>query len=172
MGLLSSSDMFSISHSRITGTLPSEVGLLTSMKEFDVFNTKIGGSIPEELFSDRMKLLNVIILSQCEFTGTISPSIGNLPGLGYFLLAKNTGIVGTIPAELALLPLRRLDIDGTNLTGSMPDEVCALRGDNFLYRVKADCATLSTGVAPISCPDGCCTKCCDQDTRMCRDMAR
>ena len=92
--------------------------------------------------------------------------------LSYLLLSKNPLITGTVPTEVGLLTeLRRFDIDGTGLTGSIPSEVCALHGFGIavLEKLKADCQPLANGEIPMFCPKDCCTKCCDKETGVCAD---
>ena len=105
------------------------------------------------------------------FAGFSNPTTANiqrLTSLGYLLLSNNAAMTGTIPTEMGLLTdLARFDINGCGFTGTMPEEVCDLRGDWALAKLKADCLPISTGEIPLFCPDGCCSRCCDQETGTC-----
>jgi len=74
----------------------------------------------------------------------------------------DTQLSGTIPTELGrIAALQDLTAYYTDLTGTMPVEVCALR-NNVLQKLTADCA----GENPIlqcSFPD-CCTECFQRQT--------
>lgn len=93
-------------------------------------------------------------------------NIKRLTSLGYLLVTDNPAMTGTIPTEMGLLSdLARFDINGCGFTGTMPEEICALRGDLTLAKLKADCLPISTGEIPLFCD--CCSRCCDQDTGTC-----
>lgn len=172
LGLLSNLDLLSFERSKLTGTLPSEIGLLTELKEINLFRCRtLEGTIPDELYTGS-EYLNALILGGNQFSGTLSTLIGNLSRLSYLILRGNRNLVGTVPTELGLLKeLETLHIDWTELSGSIPAEVCALRGseDRFLSKVSADCLPRSSDnvTVPMFCPEGCCTLCCDQDSDYC-----
>ena len=170
VGRLSHLNFLDLSSTEISGTLPTEIGLLTHLLELSLWRTHLSGTIPDEIFSETMTYLNAIILSHCHFTGTISSHVSSLPGLGYLLLGNNAGLRGSLPTEMAQLStLKRLDIQGTGLVGSIPEALCAQRGGIFLSVVKADCEPLLNGSIPMVCPEGCCSRCCNQETGVCAD---
>ncbi|CAB9525999.1 leucine Rich Repeat [Seminavis robusta] len=175
LGMLSNLEVITLmGDTNMGGTLPSEIGLLTKVVEFDTWGAGLQGTIPEELYSPNMNI-NALILGQNNYSGTISSHMAKLPRLSYILLSGNTLMSGTVPSELGLMTeLVRVDIDGTSISGVIPDEVCALRGDRKLSKVKADCLANSNDsnsteepFIPTVCPDGCCTKCCQRDTGEC-----
>jgi Leucine Rich Repeat len=60
---------------------------------------------------------------------------------------------GGLPSQLGeLFKLRELQLDGNNLTGKVPDEVCALTTGDSLHSFKTDCRS-----GDIKCD--CCTAC-------------
>jgi hypothetical protein len=61
-------------------------------------------------------------------TGTIPRDYGALSAVEVLNLRDNPGIIGRIPSELgALTALERLLLQGTSLTGSVPQELCDLQ---------------------------------------------
>ena len=84
------------------------------------------GPIPSEL--GLMRELRYLHLSDNYLNSTIPRELGNLSELKYLFLDRND-LSGTIPSELGLLSrLQLLDFGSRSnkLTGSVPDEVCAL----------------------------------------------
>ena len=183
VGLLTLLEYFSFHSTFLSGKLPTEIALLTNMVYFDTWDTNIGGTFPEEMYLADYQKLKVWILNDCLYTGTISTNIGRLSTLEYGYFSENPGLVGTIPTEVGLLTnLKKIHFHDTHLTGTMPEELCALRGDNLLEVVKADCMPMYSNntngtsnisvVVPITCPYGCCTKCCHQETLECEKTVR
>jgi hypothetical protein len=72
----------------LTGSLPQERGNLKLLAEFIVYkNSLLGGDIPDNFYN--MKGLYDVDLSECNFTGTISPSIGSLKYLNILRINDN-----------------------------------------------------------------------------------
>ena len=68
-----------------------------------------------------------------------------------------TFTTGSIPSELGMLMnLKYLYLDDNLLTGTLPDEVCALRDDNGgnLRYLWADCEELACSCCTFCCVDG------------------
>lgn len=197
--------MLNLRDNQLSGTIPTEVGLLTSLQEISLWANKFTGTIPEELYHEEMsvnalifgfnnlsgtissKLVGISKNQMIVFyvTCTLRPpfpssfsllgNITRLPSISYLLLSSNP-ITGTIPTELGLISgLLRFDADFTELSGSIPEELCMLRGDTLLGKLKTDCAagdpsdnTTDASAAPaVFCPEGCCTKCCNRETKEC-----
>jgi Leucine-rich repeat (LRR) protein len=144
----------------LTGTLPVEMSNMTMLDELSLGeNPKLGGIIPDEFYTKWTKM-SWLELYSCNFTGPISPLIGNMKGL-YVLLLNDNSFTGVIPEELAIL--ERLEVQNNKFQGRMPDEVCDQRvGSGHVVGIStlvADCApNPKTGQVELSCD--CCTKCC------------
>jgi len=68
--------------------------------------------------------------------GTIPPEIGDLTPLKVLLFYSNPDLVGTIPTQIgALEDLQWLDIEGTSITGDIPDGLCDLFSTGILMEV-------------------------------------
>ena len=87
------------------------------------------------------------------FTGGIPSSFVNANELRFFHLDGSSGISGTVPSVPSgkLQKLEDLMVQGTGLTGSMPESICALRS-GVLDLLEATCTTLK-------CSLDCCTAC-------------
>jgi hypothetical protein len=129
------------------GTIPEEIYKLAELSKFEMFNTNIGG--------------------------TISTEIGNMILLRQFRI-NDCQLYGTIPTEMGLLVrLNDIWLQGNDLTGNIPEQVCSnailsLELDMDSFELKADCLdSESTGLPAVTCATGCCTSCCDTETRLC-----
>lgn len=168
VGQLSNLFILSLSRSLLTGPLPSEISQLSKVSELDLWDSQLSGPIPEEFYFGNYENLWALIFTLNEFSGTISTSIGRLTSLGYILMSQMPELVGTLPSELGLLTnLFKITTEATGLRGSMPSEVCDLRGV-ILSRIKADCGETSNGTTPMECPLQCCTNCCNIETGTCK----
>ncbi|CAB9525634.1 Leucine rich repeat N-terminal domain [Seminavis robusta] len=163
----------------LSGTIPSEFGLVDKLSEFNIGDTRIGGTIPEELILNCLNLW-FLRVENCNLGGTLSTNLGLLTNLRFLLLANNN-FSGSIPVELeALTLLEDFTINGNpELRGGIPDGMCfessfSAQGLEFV----ADCApttitasdgTTSTGEPLVSCPEGCCSACCDGGTGICTE---
>ncbi|CAB9511236.1 leucine Rich Repeat [Seminavis robusta] len=164
----------------LSGTIPSEFGLVNHLKNLYFTDTSIEGTIPEELFLNCLDL-KIIIGENCNLGGTLSTNFGLLTNLQYLRLANNN-FEGSIPVEFeALTGLKEFTINGNpELRGIIPDDMCFenvwnAQGLEFV----ADCAptaitgsdgTTSMGEPFVSCPEGCCSMCCDGGTGICMEQ--
>ena len=99
------------------------------------------------------------------------PQIGRLGSrITHFDVSINH-IHGTVPSELGQLSqLHKVQVHGTDLTGTIPENICELRGgrNEGLISFVADCAPDSSGFMKIECQ--CCTVCCEPDGRICLEQ--
>ncbi|XP_062118270.1 probable LRR receptor-like serine/threonine-protein kinase At1g56140 [Humulus lupulus] len=97
-----------------------------------------GATIPEELWS--LTFLFNLNLGQNFFTGSLSPSIGNLTKMQYLSLGINA-LSGEVPKELGLLTeLLILSFSSNNFSGPLPPELGNL---NKLQHLFIDSAGVS-----------------------------
>ncbi|XP_074561512.1 uncharacterized protein LOC141817782 [Curcuma longa] len=107
-----------ISGSRISATIPPEVGDLRSLEQLVLSQNRIGGEIPRSI--RRLALLKVLDLSGNRIGGAIPSEIGSLMELVKLDISSNR-IAGRIPAELGRLKrLELLDLSDNQLTGGVP----------------------------------------------------
>ena len=153
----------------LTGAIPSEVGQWhTSLSDLRLQDNRLTGSLPKELYT--LTMLQHLDLSQNDLSGTISSSISNFgPNqLLYTLLLNFNKFHGTIPSAMGnLTQLVTLEVQGNDLTGTMPLSVCEIAtlhaGNSYLI---ADCEKdQTTGMVEIEC--SCCTSCCTANGASC-----
>lgn len=138
-----------------SGTLPNCIGSLSKLQVLDVSKVGLVGTLP----SFTQPTLQFLDVSQNELTGNLNgTNWGALTGLQTLVLGENK-FTGTIPSRIGgASELRLADFTDTDLTGTMPSEICALRtpptGTGNLEFLQADCA----GSPPqVAC--SCCTFC-------------
>ena len=121
-----------LSHSLLTGRVPSEIGLLTPLSKLSLFGNELTGTTPSEVTS----LTNLIDLSLHEnlLTGHLPSEHGLLKGLN-FLGSHENMLSGPVPSDLGLLPqLDALSLgSNSHVTGTIPSEMGLLKNLTFLF---------------------------------------
>ncbi|XP_028757710.1 probable LRR receptor-like serine/threonine-protein kinase At2g16250 [Neltuma alba] len=97
----------------------------TLLESFEASGFLLNGSIPD-WFGQRLRTLQRLDLSSCSLTGLIPPSLGNLNGLKFLILADNslTGRMSSTLGQLSSLSV--LNLSGNSLTGLMPNSFSSL----------------------------------------------
>jgi len=91
----------------LSGTIPSEIGLCQNISYFDLEYTQVSGSIPVEMAN--LRSLSDLWLSEIELlTGTFPYSLAN--------------------QTMLTSPGATIRINGTMLTGEVPDVLCPVEG--------------------------------------------
>jgi len=154
-----------LSHNRLTGILPPELGKLTQLRvlilranqlhepipaelinlrylqDLSLAQNQLGGSIPSSL--GKRASLASLDLSYNQFSGAIPEELGNLINLRTLYLAHNT-LSGNIPAALVnLSKLEELDLSYNQLHGSVPESIsfidrCSLWGNQLEGTITSD----------------------------------
>ncbi|VAH53142.1 unnamed protein product [Triticum turgidum subsp. durum] len=113
--------------SRVSGSIPADIGNLVGLNRLAIANTFISGVIPDSI--GKLGDLALLALYNNSLSGLIPPSLGNLSQLNT-LYAYYGNLEGPIPASLGeLKKLFVLDLS-TNyrLNGSIPREILKLPG--------------------------------------------
>lgn len=96
--------VLNLSHKKLSGTLPTEIGNLTNLRLLNLAINKLSGTIPPEMGNSiSLDSINLVLNN---LTGAIPKELGDL--------------TGNIPPELGkLINLKNLDFYFNHLTGSI-----------------------------------------------------
>jgi hypothetical protein len=156
IGSWSNLETFSINESpKLFGSIPTEFGLLENLRSIEVlYCNNMSGELPTEL-GNLSSNLTVINFQRSNVTGRLPLEWANLKSLERMDLHANEKLGGTIPPEYSnLTSLRFLDLRATNLSGEVPDGICALEN---LLEINTDCGKNEKTLGKITCD--CCTWC-------------
>ena len=110
-----------LSPSKLTGSIPPELGDLTNLEEIVIHSNRLSGSIPPEL--GNLASLRVMRLSWNLLEGTIPGELGRLTSLETMNLDHNL-LVSGIPPEIGNLSnLKELRLQNNRLSGTIPHEL-------------------------------------------------
>ena len=109
------------SNSKVTGSIPSEIGKLTNLTYVTLLGNQLTGSIPPEV--GNLTSLIKLNLGTNQLTGSIPPEIGKLTNLTHLMLNVNQ-LTGEIPTEVGnMTNLEGLGLAFNQFTGEIPQEV-------------------------------------------------
>ena len=120
----------SINPGKLESGIAPEIGNLTNLERLNIDFSQFIGSVdvpdsdlPAEAIFDNLKNLKYIFLRGASTSGTLPPSIGDMPELKSMILC-NLGLTGELPKELGNLPkIETLEIYRNELTGEIPAEL-------------------------------------------------
>jgi hypothetical protein len=150
--------------------------ILSTIDVLELRNNELSGTIPPELFTARLRGLN---LSRNRLNGTIPSAISNSPRLQAVLLLGNNlsgtipgdafgrltdlelvnvasnALTGSIPTQIGSLPVLEFSsyID-SGLSGNVPESFCAI--DTIPRQVIADCSSGDNNSVNLEC--SCCRR--------------
>lgn len=147
----------------LTGSLPDNIGSLSAMRHLKLKgNKQLGGTLPDSFY--KLTKLDRLDLGECQFSGQLDPRIAEFE---LSLLAlNNNNFTGPFP-QGNWTAISRIEIAGTDLTGTIPQALCNRRGDNVfsIQTLEANCKEVDGGKAELEC--NCCTLCCNSDGDEC-----
>jgi hypothetical protein len=112
-------EYFYFAENQLIGTVPEDLGIVaTNMKEFGISGNQITGTIPST-FGTYWSNLEEFLVSGNPLTGTIPMTISN------WQLAK------------------KIDFTGTNIIGTIPDELCNVTSVELYMAADADAVSCS-----------------------------
>lgn len=171
LGRLTAIEHLHLGRNKLTGTIPTEIGNMSILFSVRLHVNRLIGSVPEEFWNSE-KLYRVD-LSENNFNGTVSGAIGRLTDL-FELSINGNQFTGTLPRRIASSSTKLSKIVATdnNLNGTVASDICNQRINNFAFKtLQLDCkAPFSGGIPEITCPEGCCTLCCDPNGENCIDV--
>ena len=108
LGRLSSLETLFLTANALTGPIPESLGGLSSLLWLDLGRNRLTGPVPEALGG--LSKLKWLYLSENALSGPVPGSLGSLSRLETLYLRGNWGLSGSLPEDLRLPRLRRLDI--------------------------------------------------------------
>ncbi|XP_010245532.1 PREDICTED: leucine-rich repeat receptor-like protein kinase TDR [Nelumbo nucifera] len=129
-GLLPDITYIDISRNRFTGGIPQDIYQASKLQYFNVSqNPGLGGAIPTKIWS--LPLLQNFSASSCNISGTLPP-FGSCNSLSVLELNGNN-LSGSVPESLAnCRAIMTMDLSNNNLTGYIPVELASLPTLNVL----------------------------------------
>ncbi|XP_050153250.1 putative receptor-like protein kinase At3g47110 isoform X2 [Malus sylvestris] len=144
-GLLSKLQTFNLYGNQFSGSIPNAIFNLSALQVLNLRSNQLSGTIPREI--ERLTVLQEILLGNNNFKGSIAREIGNLTMLKRIYLDFNmfeeipnligskdemewlyvqaNALTGPIPlAVFNMSSLTILALNGNNLSGSFPDNIC------------------------------------------------
>ncbi len=98
-----------------SGTISTDIGLLSNLFNLDLAHRDLITHSAAEEVEDQVR----------GFMGTIPTELGQLYSLQWVNLSRNQ-LTGSIPTEIAQLPLFTLNLNHNELTGTFPTELALL----------------------------------------------
>jgi len=137
---------------------------LTKLRLFSnaVVVSFFAGTIPDSTYD--LPNIDRLDFYENQFSGTLSPLVGNLGDSLYTLRLSQNNFHGPIPTEFAELhKIATVWLDDNDFTGTVPASLCTNATGIELFDLfeefQADCAPSAFGSSPeIAC--ACCTSCC------------
>ncbi|KAK3003517.1 hypothetical protein RJ639_018192 [Escallonia herrerae] len=131
IGNLSSLIELYLDGNNFDGNIPSTLGNCTNLLLLNLSQNSLSGRIPQQLFG--LSSLSILLdLSQNHLSGTLPSEIGESTNLGY-LDVSNNKLQGNIPTGLAnCLRLENLFMEGNLFQGIIPSLFSSLKGLLYL----------------------------------------
>ena len=157
------SEILGLSDNELEGPLMDSFASLVALQTLDLADNNIGGPIPPSIFD--APNIRLVYMSKNALTGSIPSNWGSAQYLKDLYLDSNL-LDGMIPpVDNGQVPdLSEFLLQDNDLTGDMPESICALRTPaGMLEDLWADCDD-SSGTAEVTC--SCCTQCVFDERRL------
>ena len=113
----------------VHGTLPSQLASLAQLKVLNIDESRLSGTLPAKVGS-LSKLETILLASNPKLSGTLSASVSEKLSVLDLSLTK---LSGTISGLTRLSALQRLQLDHTQLSGTVPSQLGTLRSAQAIY---------------------------------------
>ncbi|KAJ8537112.1 hypothetical protein K7X08_035513 [Anisodus acutangulus] len=111
---------FRIQNNRLNGSIPLGFGFLPNLTYLDMSKNNLSGPIPKD-FGNAVKL-EYLNISENSFNSELPDSIWSSPTLQIFS-ASYSDLIGNIPNFKGCRVLYKIELEGNNLTGSIPWDI-------------------------------------------------
>lgn len=127
MGNLSKLTNLQLNNNNITGTLPAEWAGMTALKSFGMFNTKISGPLPEAIFTGWKHIGSILLNNNPNLSGPLPEGLGTMTTDNsiFNIHMYECNFTGGIPASWGNIPQvsKQLRVYGNKLTQPVPAAV-------------------------------------------------
>ena len=127
MGNLSKLTNLQLNNNNITGTLPAEWAGMTALKSFGMFNTKISGPLPEAIFTGWKHIGSMLLNNNPNLSGPLPEGLGTMTTDNsiFNIHMYECNFTGGIPASWGNIPQvsKQLRVYGNKLTQPVPAAV-------------------------------------------------
>eukprot|EP00300_Choanocystis_sp_HF-7_P011415 c17449_g1_i1.p1 GENE.c17449_g1_i1~~c17449_g1_i1.p1 ORF type:complete len:833 (-),score=139.61 c17449_g1_i1:139-2637(-) len=121
MGRLTNLDAISMTQSRLTGLIPSQLARLKRLTMLYLRENSLSGQIPSQLGS--LPSLKRLVLSENMLAGSLPSQLGHLINLEFLFLQGNK-LSGTLPTQLGTLTsLVSLILTDNKFSGGIPSQI-------------------------------------------------
>ncbi|KAL7195402.1 hypothetical protein ACSBR1_035596 [Camellia fascicularis] len=130
IGKLINLNFFDASSNQVNDTIPAELGLLSNLRHLDLSSNQLSGQLPPIKIPNSFQYLD---LSHNFLNGPIPRELDQFENLEYLRLNDND-LNGTIPTRLAYLSqLQHLNLAHNNLSGRVPCNVYSIKVHDLSY---------------------------------------
>ncbi|CAM0879533.1 unnamed protein product [Alopecurus aequalis] len=132
IGNLVGLNLLAITNNYISGVIPESIGKLENLIDLGLYSNSLSGHIPSSV--GNLSQLNRLLAFYGNLEGPIPASLGELKNLYVLDLSTNYRLNGSIPSEILKLPglSEYLDLPYNSLSGILPYEVGSLVNLNQL----------------------------------------
>lgn len=127
MGNLNKLTNLQLNKNQISGTIPKEWAGMTSLNNFGLYETKISGPIPAEIFAGWKNIATFLMNSNPNLTGPLPEGLGNMTTTQarFNIHLYDCNFTGGIPASWGNIPAvsTQLRVYGNKLTEPVPDVI-------------------------------------------------
>ncbi|XP_068314508.1 probable LRR receptor-like serine/threonine-protein kinase At4g36180 [Pyrus communis] len=124
LGGMSSLKVLSLGRNLFSGDIPASLGALSQLESLNLSNNNLTGKVPDELMM-QLSNLTSLNLSNNRFSGELI-NVGDLKSLQVLILS-NCGFSGSVPASIGgLMKLETLDLSKQKLSGELPVQIFGL----------------------------------------------
>ena len=148
IGLLRALTSLDLNNNALSGSFPTEMGSLTALTSLDLSSNSLRNALPTQI--GLLTALTSLDLSGNSFTGSIPTQVGSLTSLTSLDLSSNS-FSGAIPTQLgSLAALTSLNLASNRLSGSIPTQL----GTITTLATLGICTNYLTGAVPTALRSG------------------
>lgn len=127
----------------LAGTLPGQVFTLPFLTIFNLVGHSLNSPLPSGMTDS--PAIERLIIQNCQLVGSIPADLGNIGTLSFLSLSNNVNLTGVIPPSIGLPTyLSQIDLSNTGISGTLPADLNIL----LLSTLRVQQTKLSAGCFP------------------------